>query len=94
LLNGHGISKGLIPIPKICGKPDRRYSRPFGRPLTVLKVEGSIRFVSLRGVDTRKCKSARVCVLKSPNPQHAWHDGKLLIVVVQETEQTKKNESK
>ena len=76
LFNGHGIRKGLIPIPKVCGKPDRRYSRPFGRPLTVLKVEGSIRFVSLRGVNTRKCKSARVCVLKSPKraPQHARHD--------------------
>lgn len=77
LFNGHGIRKGLIPIPKVCGKPYRRYSRSFGRPLTVLKVEGSIRFVSLRGVNTRKYESARVCALKPPKEasQHARHDG-------------------
>ena len=92
LFNGHGIRKGLIPIPKVCGKPYWRYSRPFGRPLTVLKMEGSVRFVSLRGVNTRKCKSARVCVLKPPKKasQHARHDGIVADSWCPRSRQTKK----
>ena len=64
LLNGHGVCKGLIPITKVCGKPYWRYRRLFGRPLAILKVDRSVRLVPLRGVNTRKCKSARVRVLK------------------------------
>lgn len=56
LFDGHWISKGLVPIAEISRQPYRRLGTSFGGPLTVLKIQWSVRFVLLGRIRSTKCQ--------------------------------------